>query len=378
MLTYEECAALMSKARDPGNGKPLANNTRLYQRGSDYAVRYHYTDVVTVHPDGTYTLNTGGWETVTTKQRLNQFGPAHVYSAGKTGGYNYPVWCVWDRDYNDPRTPAKIGKCRACKGTGQQTRPGWTETHGWLTAPAYEVTTRSGYNTTEGTTRTDGTIIGPQPHYTKIVGQVKRTDSGEYGRLQEPVIHPDTVHPCYRCDGATVRDYGSKQSPVVFFDGITVDYAGRVVGADAWPRLHDDAATYNAKYSAMIELYDAGLTADLETQRQAWLTEHDLTVTGGKVLLFKAVNADYETDGYGPRFAYPIGETVTAPDYRPTRQCGQGLHFWPDIEAATCWGASRYLVCAVDYATMVPLGDKVKARSCDVLYEVDEFGNRHP
>ena len=36
------------------------------------AVRYHRTDVATLHPDGTVTLRTGGWRTVTTKRRINQ------------------------------------------------------------------------------------------------------------------------------------------------------------------------------------------------------------------------------------------------------------------------------------------------------------------
>src|SRR5439155_16066680 len=48
------------------------------------AVRYHRTDVATLHPDGTVTLRTGGWRTVTTRRRINQalryFGvPTVVY-----------------------------------------------------------------------------------------------------------------------------------------------------------------------------------------------------------------------------------------------------------------------------------------------------------
>ena len=48
------------------------------------SVRYHRTDVATLHPDGSATLRTGGWRTVTTKRRINQalryFGiPALVY-----------------------------------------------------------------------------------------------------------------------------------------------------------------------------------------------------------------------------------------------------------------------------------------------------------
>lgn len=36
------------------------------------SVRYHRTDVATLHPDGTVTLRSDGWQTVTTKRRINQ------------------------------------------------------------------------------------------------------------------------------------------------------------------------------------------------------------------------------------------------------------------------------------------------------------------
>lgn len=35
-------------------------------------VRYHATRVASLAPDGTITLRTGGWRTVTTKKRMNQ------------------------------------------------------------------------------------------------------------------------------------------------------------------------------------------------------------------------------------------------------------------------------------------------------------------
>ena len=35
----------------------------------------HKTAVVTVHPDSSMTLDTGGWETNTTKDRINAFLP---------------------------------------------------------------------------------------------------------------------------------------------------------------------------------------------------------------------------------------------------------------------------------------------------------------
>lgn len=50
--------------------RKIANNTYLERRGEDIAIRLHSTDVVTFHPDGTLTLDTGGWLTMTTKARM--------------------------------------------------------------------------------------------------------------------------------------------------------------------------------------------------------------------------------------------------------------------------------------------------------------------
>ena len=47
--------------------------TKGTKDGQTSTVRYHYTDVVKVDWDtGIITLNTGGWETSTTKLRMNQ------------------------------------------------------------------------------------------------------------------------------------------------------------------------------------------------------------------------------------------------------------------------------------------------------------------
>ncbi len=77
---YDDCAFLLSQARDAEKGKPIANNTRILPRtnasgNSDMAIRLHATDVLTFHTDGTITLDSGGWRTVTTKDRINRFLP---------------------------------------------------------------------------------------------------------------------------------------------------------------------------------------------------------------------------------------------------------------------------------------------------------------
>jgi hypothetical protein len=243
-LTYSDCEALISTARNVSYGKPLENNTRLYRRGDSYAVQLHSTDVVTVKRDGTYDLSTGGWYTVTTKDRITSYSPANVHSvSGKSG----PVWCVFHS--SDPVTAPKVSKCRTCKGTGEVTDKGWTTAYGYLTTPSYEVTERYEY---------------PGHDYSRglrVVGQVVRHDTGTYGKLAVPVVHPDTVRTCYRCDGTGQRDYGSKSNPVRFYDGITVDSDGKVTDPGA-PRLYDHLAgdDSNAVVLAAIRKYVAGLT----------------------------------------------------------------------------------------------------------------------
>lgn len=78
MLTYSEAKDMMSRARQ--GRRKLANNTYLEERPEGYAVRLHGTDVVTLRPDGSAILNSDGWRTVTTKDRMNAYGPAAVFS----------------------------------------------------------------------------------------------------------------------------------------------------------------------------------------------------------------------------------------------------------------------------------------------------------
>lgn len=64
-----------------GKPKKVANNTVKYNRWHDGATVYrlHRTDIVVIEPDGTYTLNSGGWRTITTKDRINTFSPVNIF-----------------------------------------------------------------------------------------------------------------------------------------------------------------------------------------------------------------------------------------------------------------------------------------------------------
>lgn len=83
------------KARDKAKGRKIANNTHVVKDGDDYAVKLHNTNVVTAHQNGDYTLNSGGWKTVTTKQRMNEHLP-HGVGVWQHGG----KWHVQDKHGN--------------------------------------------------------------------------------------------------------------------------------------------------------------------------------------------------------------------------------------------------------------------------------------
>lgn len=71
MTTYTDYQWTMATAKSREAGKPIDNNTRLMDRGDHFAVRLHATDVVDIYPDH-YIVRTGGWQTVTTKDRINK------------------------------------------------------------------------------------------------------------------------------------------------------------------------------------------------------------------------------------------------------------------------------------------------------------------
>lgn len=75
--------------------KKVGNNTHLVRISPEtIGVRLHNTVVVEIHSDGTYTLYSGGWRTVTTKARINEFCPVKVSQK------NYD-WFVGDEPFRE-------------------------------------------------------------------------------------------------------------------------------------------------------------------------------------------------------------------------------------------------------------------------------------
>ena len=75
---------------------------------------------------------------------------------------------------------------------------------------------------------------------------------------------------------------------------------------------------------------------------------------------------------------YPIGETITAPDWNPAAVCGGGLHATGDPGLSETYyngkGRCRYLELAVSVDGLVLLDDKVKFQACTVVREVTLSG----
>ena len=76
-MTYNDACAMLARGRN--GSKKIGNNTYLHRIDANtIGVLLHSTDVVLIHSDNTWTLNSGGWRTGTTKDRMNTYSPARV------------------------------------------------------------------------------------------------------------------------------------------------------------------------------------------------------------------------------------------------------------------------------------------------------------
>jgi hypothetical protein len=78
IMTFSDWSSFIKSGRNK-TVRTCANNTqvRLLDDGG-IAIKLHHTDIVTITKDNTYILNSGGWQTVTTKERINRYSPAGI------------------------------------------------------------------------------------------------------------------------------------------------------------------------------------------------------------------------------------------------------------------------------------------------------------
>ena len=78
-MTHSEAVKMVRGKRNASRRK-VGNNTyaEIFPDGS-VGIELHSTCVVKIHPDNSATLNSGGWHTSTTKDRMNKYSPVRVY-----------------------------------------------------------------------------------------------------------------------------------------------------------------------------------------------------------------------------------------------------------------------------------------------------------
>jgi len=113
-----------------------------------------------------------------------------------------------------------------------------------------------------------------------------------------------------------------------------------------------------------------------------WLCACNIKIKRGKVILFKSLKADWSTQS---GISYKVGEETIAPDWDASSpdECGKGLHFCPTVaQARTFKDEKVYVACEValkDIGTLPAFAmypDKIRAKACKTLYQVDDKGER--
>jgi hypothetical protein len=110
-LTYFGATQELAKARDKHEGRSAGMiNTKIKvsrvsptAKWNDpdvvLALVFHSTEVVRWYPDGRTGISLGGWDTITTKRRLREYGP------GVGIGTHRGSTCAWQNDSIWPGTP---------------------------------------------------------------------------------------------------------------------------------------------------------------------------------------------------------------------------------------------------------------------------------
>lgn len=102
--SYGDAKDLFKKVRNVEAGKPLQNHTRLHKFAycgkhwspdSVFAVRYHNTNVVMYYADGVVELNSGGYRTPSTRDRINSNVPSGVGISQVEGEWEITIQRFW-------------------------------------------------------------------------------------------------------------------------------------------------------------------------------------------------------------------------------------------------------------------------------------------
>jgi len=86
-ITYETAKTLFISAKNKEKGKKIANNTYIIKiNDHTYGIKLHDTNVVILYSNGGLILNSSGWKTQTTKDRINYaLTPKNLQITSKRG-----------------------------------------------------------------------------------------------------------------------------------------------------------------------------------------------------------------------------------------------------------------------------------------------------
>ena len=223
-----------------------------------------------------------------------------------------------------------------------------------------------------GPVRGSATVSGVRDSATVSDVRDSATVSGVWGSATVSGVW-DSATVSDVCGSATVSGVGDSATVRGVWDSATVHLYGSAtaqhIGSHVAVHLHSDAV----KVTGGIIIDHTGVS-DFEGAQ--WAAYHALADADGHAVVYKAVSPELEAGQSHRLTAYPIGETVAAPDWDPRKACGGGLHFSPTPRQALRYyqgpdsTKARYLACRVVLDTLVPLDDKCKAPSCEVLHEV--------
>ena len=85
--------------------------------------------------------------------------------------------------------------------------------------------------------------------------------------------------------------------------------------------------------------------------------------------ILKTIKKDF-TAYQGFKWAETVGATVTAPDWKPTQECGNGLHGWLNGVGDGSIGhiSDDCIWMVLETESYIDLQDKVKFESCTILH----------
>lgn len=219
--------------------RPISGNKYLSRlENGDIALVLHHTAVVVYLRDGGAQLQTGGWDTITTKRCIGDNSMANISS----------VHGDWYIGHTGEITPPRVQKCRRCKGEGGRVyrrtcygAPYWqqgTRCEGAKTAyaiPWNRAQYRASVEEPDNWDEHYDSAYTVHCEHGPAFERGHRTGMCEHGQRNSHEHGEITTDECWQCKGEGIFDYGSNPVPHYWHrnygDAILIDDNGQILGA---------------------------------------------------------------------------------------------------------------------------------------------------